>query len=341
MKKLRIGVIGCGMICRTHLDAIVNNKMAELVMVCDVKASRAKDIASKYNCRYTTDYKTLLEEEIDVVHVLTPHDSHFNLAYDVISANKHCLLEKPLTIKTSDAKQLIQKIKNSDRKLGMVFQNRLNPTSQYIRNAINNEQYGAIKGIKAIVTWFRDHDYYINSDWKGKWPTEGGGVLINQAIHTLDLIQWFGGEVTSISGSYDTFILNDVIEVEDTAVMFLNFKNNTRGLLFATNNNHSDSPIEIEILFDEALLIIKDDKLYQKKQNELTLLCENKVAEGKKSYWGVSHELLIENFYDSIINNKDNYIHAHEAAQTIEILEKFYLYANKRKNIVVENTMNW
>ncbi|MDF2699417.1 MAG: oxidoreductase [Haloplasmataceae bacterium] len=342
MKNIKVGVIGCGIISNIHLDAIKKNKNAKLIVVCDKIIERAKIAANKYQCEYTDQVSDLLSLDLDVIHILTPHYTHYEIAKVVLESGKNCLLEKPMTINTQDALDLI-KISdgNKNQKLGIVFQNRLNTTSQEIKNIIDNKTYGALKGIKASVTWLRDKDYYSHDDWRGKWATEGGGVLINQAIHTLDLIQWFGGEIDTISGSYGTYVLNDYIEVEDTATMIINFKNNSRGLLFATNNHATNSPIEIELVFEQGVLTLSDSKLYMKLNNQLKLLCEDNSGTGSKAYWGLGHEMLINNFYDSIINNENKYINAREAAQTIEILEKFYKYANQNLKIKIENTKEW
>ncbi len=342
MNKLNIGVIGCGIISQIHLDAIRKNPHADLAMVVDIDESRAKNKATLYNCDYSTDINVLLNKNIDVVHVLTPHYTHFSIARKVLESSKHCLLEKPMTITTKDAKALIDIMRSKDDiKLGIVFQNRFNNTSQFIKKIIDDKTYGKLLGIKASVTWLRDKNYYSQDSWRGKWETEGGGVLINQAIHTLDLIQWFGGAVDSISGSYGTYVLYNDIEVEDTAVMFLNFKNNIRGILFATNNNTVNSPVEMELVFEKTILYLNEGKVYLKRDDEVKVLCEDKLASGEKAYWGLSHEILINNFYDSILYNQSNYIDAKSGAQTIEILEKFYRYANKIKNIKIENTREW
>ena len=343
MNRLKIGIIGCGTISQVHLDSITKDKNAELSMVCDIKEDRAQSVANRYGCNYTTNPNELINEaDLDVIHILTPHHTHYELAKEVLNHNKHCLLEKPMCLSSTEAKDLIR-ITDTKKavKLGIVFQNRLNTTSQYLRECIDNKTYGKLIGIKCSVTWFRSKEYYQEDKWRGIWKTSGGGVLINQAIHTLDLLQWFAGEIESISGSYGTYLYNDIIEVEDTATMMINFKNNIRGILFATNNNVINSPISMEFVFDKGILELSDSKLFLKHNNKTEYLCEDIAATGKKAYWGLGHEMLISRFYDAIINNTEDYIHAREAAQTIEILEKFYQNANKSNNITVENTKEW
>jgi len=208
VKKLRIGLIGCGAIAPIHLIAIKKLDM-DLVVICDVIKERAEKMSKQYGCDYCMDYKELLNrDDIDIVHILTPHYTHYQIARDVLLGGKHCLIEKPMVISRDEAKSLIELIKqNPHLKCGIVFQNRFNETSQVIKSTIDSKQYGDLLGIKASVTWLRDQEYYKQDAWRGKWQLEGGGVLINQAIHTLDLIQLFNTqEIIIESGVYSEFL---------------------------------------------------------------------------------------------------------------------------------------
>lgn len=341
MNKLRVGVIGCGSISTTHTDAISKSNNATLVLVCDNNEERAKKLADRHHCDYTVNYKELLHrEDIDVVHVLTPHYLHYPIAMEALQKGKHCLIEKPVTIKRSDAKALHNQIQSSGCKCSVSFQNRFNPTSQKIRELIDQNTYGCLKGIRGSVTWFRDAAYYNQDAWRGKWDTEGGGVLINQAIHTLDLIQWFGGTIKSISGNYGTYGLKGIIEVEDTATVFFKFKSGAKGTLFATNNHATNSPIELELVFEQGSLLLMEGKLYEK-TNGLKLIAQDDIVDGEKAYWGLSHERLIEHFYQSILDNSDEPVKVKDAAQSIAILEQFYQKANTGEWLTIENTKEW
>ena len=156
---------------------------------------------------------------------------------------------------------MAQAAKENKRQITINFQNRFNPTSIKAKEIIDSGEMGKIRGVKGLVTWFRDADYYVESGWRGSFQTEGGGVLINQSIHTLDLMRWLVGEVEFIEGHVSTRALKDVIEVEDTAEATLYFKNGARGIFYATNCYTDNSPVEIEIHFDKGTLRIYDDEL--------------------------------------------------------------------------------
>ncbi len=207
MSRLKVAVIGCGNIFLVHADAIVANTNADLIAVVDINKEKALTVAEEYDCTFYTGHQQLLDEEdIDVVHICTPHYQHAPIALDFLKAGVDVLVEKPLAINIEQAEQMIAAAEEYDRRLGVVFQNRFNENVLKTLELLSTGSLGEIKGIKGVVTWFRDKDYYEQADWRGKFATEGGGVLINQAIHTLDLLQLFAGKVTAIQGHVDTGI---------------------------------------------------------------------------------------------------------------------------------------
>ncbi|MNN61064.1 hypothetical protein D3C81_1762810 [compost metagenome] len=179
--------------------------------------------------------------------------------------------------------------------------------------------------MKGIVTWTRSETYYTESSWRGKWKTEGGGVLINQTIHTLDLLQWFGGEITSVKGSVTTDVLDGVIEVEDTAHACINFENNVRGLFYGTNAYLANSPVELELVFQQGTLLLRRDCLYLWKDGQETLLCEpfSSNAEGK-SYWGTSHSRLIHDFYNHVSEGRKFWLDGVEGIKALKLIAGIY-----------------
>jgi predicted dehydrogenase len=151
-------------------------------------------------------------------------------------------------------------------------------------------------------------------------------VLINQTIHTLDLLQWFGGEISSVQGSVTTDVLNDVIEVEDSAHACITFRNNVRGLFYGTNAYLANSPVELELVFQQGTLLQRRDCLYLWKDGQETLLCEPaaSTATSGKSYWGTGHSRLIHDFYDHIREGRRFWIDGAEGMKTLELIEGIY-----------------
>lgn len=333
MKKLGIAIIGCGAIYQNHANAVINNEKSYLVCVVDKDENKAKEVAKKYDCDYYVDYKEMLEnDDVDVVHICTPHFLHGTMALNAVNKGKHVILEKPVALNYEEAMNMTEKLKESDRIVAVCFQNRYNNTSEKIMEIINNKSLGNVRGVKGYVTWFRDKEYYQGSDWRGSMATEGGGVLINQSIHTLDLLQWFGGKMKSLYGHVSTRLLNGIIEVEDTADATVKFCNDAIGLFYATNDYVTNSPIHMEVLFEKGQLTLMDNKLYLMQDDKMEIVASDIVDANEKSYWGNSHEKLIDNVYECIINNTEDYISVEQASVALHMI-KAINYSSKNNNI--------
>ncbi len=305
MRKLGIAIIGCGTISNMHLDAASNSVYTKLITAVDSDEKKAKEAASKYGCSFHTDYRSVLKDpSVDVLHLCTPHYLHAPMAIEAMHSGKHVLSEKPMAISLDEAQNMMTAEKTTGKKLGICFQNRYNSTSVKIKEILQSGKAGRVLGAKASVAWHRDEAYYLNSDWRGTWEKEGGGVLINQAIHTLDLLQWLMGEIESIKGSYFKSLLDHAIEVEDTANAVIRFKNGVSALFYATNCYVENSPVQIELVCEKAVI---------KLEGELTINYSNGTTEyyqntnpvtGEKAYWGDSHSHLIQDFYKCILSNE-------------------------------------
>jgi UDP-N-acetyl-2-amino-2-deoxyglucuronate dehydrogenase len=327
MNKLKAAIIGCGAIYRNHADALVDSQFAELKLVVDINEERAKQAAQDYNCIYSTDfYKVLEDKTIDVIHLCTPHYLHGVMAKAAMKSGKHVFTEKPMSISTKEAKEMIKDSKEYNRHLAVCFQNRYNNTSVKAKEILEGGSLGSIKGVKGFVTWYRDENYYTESGWRGSFSTEGGGVLINQSIHTIDLIQWLAGGITRVKANVDTRKLDKVIEVEDTADATFVFNNGSHGIYYATNCYSTNSPVEIEIHCEKGMIQLKDEQLYVTIDGKTELVASDKIGNNKyKSYWGLSHSIHINNFYRGVIeDNSEYYVTGEEGIKTLEIIEAIY-----------------
>jgi len=325
MDKIRVAIIGCGSIFGIHADAVVRSEFAELAAVADIRESAAKMAAFRYGCEYYTDYREMLRDSrVQAVHICTPHHLHVSMAVDAMKAGKHVLTEKPVALNVNEAAEMAQAAKVYKKHLAVCFQNRFNPTCVKAKEVIGSGLLGGIKGVKGIVTWHRDESYYTESDWKGYRRTAGGGVLMNQAIHTLDLMQWFGGEMAAIKGHADTRCLRNVTEVEDTAEATIYFKNGAKGIFYGTNCYTDNSAVLIEVHCENGLLTIQDGELYMTRDGKRELLASDQAASGEKSYWGLSHEKLIRHYYECLLNNRRDYISVSDASASIEMIKGIY-----------------
>ena len=216
---MKAAIIGLGVIGKVHYD-VLKRQGEDIVALCDIDAAKLNgyDNVKKY-----FDYKKMLDEEqIDVVHICTPHYLHADMTIYALERNVNVLCEKPLCIKKEDVARIIDAENKPEAMLGVCLQNRYNKSSQFVKRYFQNKKIDFAFG---NVLWHRDKAYYASGEWRGKKETEGGGVLINQAIHTLDLMQWICGEPTSVCANTYNYSLKDVIEVEDTAVAL--FKGDT------------------------------------------------------------------------------------------------------------------
>ena len=256
---LKVAVIGLGDISKIHLPVIQENPNVELVAVCDIDESLKNSVP---NVKFYTDYHLMLDqEEIDCVHVCLPHYLHYPVTRDIVEKGIHVFQEKPIGLNSDEGAALVKlEEKHKDVKICICFQNRYNETFEMLQEIVQSGQYGKIIGIKGLVTWFRPKDYYEVKPWRGQMATAGGGVMINQSIHTLDLMQLIGGEIDEIRGSIDN-LLDYGIEVEDTAVANIKFKNGATGLFFATNSNFGNSSVELQVVFENEKFTIKDSIL--------------------------------------------------------------------------------
>lgn len=327
MESLGVAVIGCGSIHNVHVDAIKNNGMGRILWFVDIREDRAKNSAQKHGGKWCRDYHQVLKDPaVDLIHICTPHYLHSQMAIDAVNAGKDVFVEKPAAINLETAKPMAEAAKETNKLITVCFQNRYNPTSISAKEIIESGELGRIKGVKGLVTWSRDGDYYSLSGWRGSFDTEGGGVLINQSIHTMDLLQWLVGEVEYIQGNVSTRYLKDLIEVEDTADATLYFKNGARGIFYATNCYTDNSPIEIEIHMEKGMLRIYNGELLRIQEGRFEkLVDENSDNSPYKSYWGKSHDILIKEFYENLIKGKNKaIIPVEEGMESLKILDGIY-----------------
>lgn len=316
---LKVGIIGLGDVSPFHIQAIEMHEQAELVAVCDTDSSCASKTES---VPFYTDYKDMIEEQgLDVVHNCLPHFLHYPVTKECVEQGTHVLLEKPVAISYKEA--LLQKEleESTEQKICVCFQNRYNHTFLELLRWLNKKETGNIRGIKGLVTWFREKDYYEMKPWRRTKNEVGYGNIMSQSIHTLDLIQLLGGEVSSVKASLSKLLDVDS-EVEDTVSANFQFETGAKGYLHATNANVSNSSVELEVITDTDTFTIKDSTLRRTTIfGEKEVLMEDEELEGAKSYFGASHKYLIDSFYRAITEGTNDYITVKDALPSIELIE--------------------
>jgi UDP-N-acetyl-2-amino-2-deoxyglucuronate dehydrogenase len=329
--RLRVAVVGCGDVAAIHFDAILDaaSSGVEPVGVCDVDEARRAEAAARAGCPGFADLTAMLDAVgPDVVHVCTPHHRHADLAAECLSRDISVLLEKPLAHTLDDGERLAMAAEDSRAVLGVCFQNRYNDTARRLREILDGGEVGRVLGARASVTWFRDAAYYTRRAWRGRWAKAGGGVLMNQAIHTLDLLQWYLGPVTDVRGTVATLALSDVIEVEDTAALRMHHAtaagHTVTAVLHATNGHVENTPVSLEIVTELAHVLLETDLTVAYDDGRVEVFHPATVPSGEKAYWGASHGLLIDDFYRHVRAGKHFWIDAPAALESLRVIQAVY-----------------
>ena len=326
-KFLRAGIIGLGSISKVHLDALMDLSKAKITAVCDIDGDKLAEKAALTGARPYSDWQQLINDpDVDIVHVLTPHYLHAPMAIAALKADKHVLTEKPMASEINDALEMIRVADESEKTLNVIFQNRYNASTVALKRIIDSGEAGRLIGSRASVCWHRTADYYAQGEWRGKWQTEGGGVLINQSIHTLDLLSYLGGPIKRVKGSISTDLLAGDIEVEDNAHAVFEYENGAVGVLHATNNYAVSAPILLEMSFENGTWQLWAEKLFKLVDGVPTLVTQGESAEklGEKSYWGASHKIQIEKVYDAILEGRRFEIDGRSAFPALNLVKGIY-----------------
>ncbi|MEU8813177.1 Gfo/Idh/MocA family oxidoreductase [Actinoplanes sp. NPDC048796] len=304
---MRVAVIGLGTVSVVHLAAL---------------ARLGVELVATSEGRYR-DHRVLLDEvRPDAVHICTPHDQHVPVALDALARGVHVLLEKPVAHTVAAAGELLAAAKdNPSVTVGVCLQNRYNMASAAARELLVSGSLGPVAGASATVMWHRDDAYYEARPWRGQIGRSGGGVLINQAIHTLDLLQWLLGDVSETRAQVGYFAGR---EVEDTASAVLDHASGARSVFFSTVANAVDSPVTIEIATASATLTIRGDLTVRHADGRVEVIAERRADSGGRDYWGASHELLIADFYRCLRTGERFAVDLEEGMKSLRLVDEIY-----------------
>ncbi len=312
----QVCIVGYGAIGPVHASALKHVENARLYAICDIDPERRKFCTEKYSVVEYADFDEMLRDEIiDTVHICTPHYLHFPMIKKALAAGKDVVVEKPVTMTAKEFTEL-QALDGIER-VCVVLQNRLNPGILKLKELIECHELGAVKAAKAILTWHRDQAYYESADWRGKWTTEGGGLMINQAIHTLDFFSYLLGNVKKVKAQMCNYTLDGIIEVEDTCSAVLEMESGVRGVFFATNGYPENSNPLFEVSFENGMARYIDKQLWVNSE----LIVKDSEDFAGKAYWGNGHAVLLKRYYDN-----HEYFTVTDTANTMETL--FAMYEN-------------
>ena len=325
--NLKAAIIGCGGISRNHIFSIQKAEIAQITALCDDNDARLEAAAAMCpNARKFNDYKELLEKaDCDIVHICTPHYLHEEMAVAALRAGKDVYLEKPAAMHPEGARNILAASRQTGKKVCVSFQNRLINSTVSAKNILESGKLGKIKGLKGIVTWQRNGAYYTDSGWRGTWDKEGGGVLMNQSIHTIDLLYYLGGKIEKVEGSVALRKNRGTIEVEDTAEATFYYENGATALFYATNCHVTDSTVDLEVICEKGTLLVRGNVLYQTDSDgTLQPVAKNDAAGVGKAVYGMGHTIMISNFYNAVCGKDVYYCDIEDAIPALEIIQQIY-----------------
>ncbi len=336
-KKVKVGIVGCGVIGPVHIESYARLPHAEVVAVCDKNAERLSRVAAKYGIskRYADFAGMLSDAEVEAISICTDHYTHRSLVADALAAGKHVLCEKPLGISREDLNIILKASQSSPTLVTAgVLQHRFDALYRAMRSWVSAGVFGKIVTANLQVQCFRSADYYRSDAWRGKWAQEGGSLMINQAIHFVDSLQWIMGGISSLCASHANHAHKDVIETEDTAAAVIKFRNGALGTLTATTASLLPWEPTLNIYGTDGFIETCNSKLVrlqlrdQAKANallaELAATEESVRTQAGKSDYGASHPTQIRDFVDAIVSKRKPYVTFEDASEPVEIITALY-----------------
>lgn len=338
MKDYGIGIIGTGSIAIKHAQAIEELNGASLKALYNPNPASAELAKDKFTQPVFSDFKEFLETPgLDIVCICTPSGMHLEPGVEAAKAGKHVLVEKPIEINLDRTDELIQCCQENKVQLAVIFQNRFSPDYQKLKSAVDAGVFGKILMGNAYVNWFRDDAYYGTSKWKGTLQGDGGGALINQGIHTIDLLLDLMGDVQAVFGQVQTALYP--IEGEDLGTAIVNFKSGALGNITSATALYPGYPEKVEIFGTEGSAILEGGKLVAwnvKGQTEsgINELPANKSGSSDPN--AIGYQLHLEQwrlFLDSIEKGAKPIVDGATARKSVELIRGIYLSSKLNKKI--------
>jgi len=331
LKTCRFGIIGCSRIAKSHMDAIMDAPDMELVAVCDINESRAKEYAGNGLKTYKDHREMLKYEELDIVTVATPNGLHARHAMDVIAAGRHLVVEKPLALSMKDVDNIIKAADHAGVKLAVVHQVRFNPLLRYIKELLDSGRLGKLSHASVAIRWNRDDAYFAEASWRGTKKMDGG-MLLNQAIHQLDAFFLLMGPVSEIFAMTATRLRK--IETEDVGGALVRFKNGTLGVIESTINVYPRNLDEgISIFAEKGTIQISGKMANQIKHWECEFpLDQNQLPSQEPFFKG--HQRVFADFIEAIKEDRESYVSGKAVYDVLKYIFAMHSSARYKKPVI-------
>ena len=327
-KKFGFGIFGCGMIASIHAEAIREIDSAELIGVADVVAANAEKMAEKCSCEVFADYEAMLSDpRVDIVCICTPSGFHADNALQALGHGKHVILEKPMAITVEDADRVVNAVRESGCHLTVISQMRFSEDVQKVKKLLKENAFGKLAFCDLYMKYWRDPSYYASSNWRGTFKFDGGGALMNQGIHGVDLIMYLVGEAKLLKGRVKTRIHD--IEVEDTAVAVLEYENGAIGVIEGSTSAYPGFDRRIEIQGDKGYVMLKENHITELMINgeQIPVEVEEKAASGSSDPSAIGsyyHALQFRNMIETIRGNESLLVNAEDGRRAIKMILDIY-----------------
>jgi UDP-N-acetyl-2-amino-2-deoxyglucuronate dehydrogenase len=323
-ERVRFGIVGCGVVSQLHAEALKACPITELVAVADVDRERAGRFAVEHGVpRVYTDFRELLaERKVDAVCVCTPSGMHGDIVLAAAEARKHVLCEKPLEIRAERMTAMIEACRRAGVKLGAVYQRRALPLAEQVKRAIDRGELGKLVLCDASLKYYRHQAYYDSAGWRGTWAMDGGGALMNQGVHGVDMIQWLAGGVVSVFGKASALARR--IEVEDTAVAVVRYQNGALGVIEAATTVYPERNTRFEIHGERGTIVFDDSGLLEwcvQGSEAAPGTVDTPSISGVGSY---GHYRFVEDMAQAIVEDRQPLVPGEEARKAVDITLAIY-----------------
>ena len=338
--EIGFGIIGLGMIAHKHAQAIQATPGAKLMAGLGTNPGRAADFAAKYGVKAYTDLDTFLAHPgLSVVNICVPSGDHAHFGMAAALAGKHVMVEKPLEVTVEAADRLIEACRKAGVKLAVISQRRFEPHIQRLRNAIEAGHFGELLSADVFIKWYRTQEYYDSAPWRGTYRLDGGGALMNQGVHYVDVLQWLVGQVKSVRAITRTAAHN--IEVEDLALALLTFENGAVGVLEASTMHYPGLLERLEISGRNGTAVLEAGKFkvweFKLPPDEAPVQIDDTVGEsgaknpGDISYQG--HAYQVADMVAALRENREPAITGEDGRKPLEIIQAVYQSAREGREI--------
>lgn len=334
-----VGILGGGNISETHLKAAQQAEGVTVAAVCGRNPSSVVKLADDAGVPAFTDLESFLNHKpMDMVAIGSPSGVHAEQGILAADKGLHVLVEKPVDITTERVDQLIEACSQNGVKLGVFFQDRVAPDLQRLKRMLDQDDLGRIHLATAHVKWYRPPDYYKDSSWRGTWELDGGGAVMNQSIHTIDLLLWLLGDVERIYAAAGTKL--HPIETEDTAVAVIEFRSGTLATFEAATSAYPGEPRRLFVSGSKGTAKVEHDRVVgldlvgNDSSTRETIAADRNLSESSPVVENVTgHRLIMEDFVNAIKRDIRPLCDGLEGRRSVELVEALYQSARERKPI--------